>query len=98
MYIINSIKNQHPRVGLWHSLKKTLSVSRTTSRFPHFFAQFGTSRTILHNFKYKNQQSMENGVEFRQKLGSVYTIGSSLDKTGFSLDIWVEFRQKLGSV
>ena len=37
---------------------------RTTSLFSHFFAQFGASRTVLHNFKYKNQQSIEKWVEF----------------------------------
>ena len=38
---------------------KCASHVRTLSPFPHFFAQFGASRTILHNFKYKNQQFIE---------------------------------------
>ena len=28
--------------------------SQLNSRFPHLFVQFGTSRTIFHNFRYKN--------------------------------------------
>ena len=45
-----------------------LAVSRTYSHFKPFpanirttshFSQFGASRTILHNFKYKHQQSIE---------------------------------------
>ena len=49
---------------------------RTISRFSHYSAQFGASRTILHNSKYKKLiiyrktgVSLDNWVEFRQKLG-----------------------------
>ena len=60
-----------------------LAVSRTyTSRFSHFFALFGASRTILHNFK-------KNWAEFRQ-LGRVET------NAGVSSNTWVKLRQKLG--
>ena len=65
---------------------------RTTIRFSHFFAQlmelhaqFCTISSI------KTGISLDNWGEFRQKLGSVYTIGSSLDKN------WVQFGQ-LGRV
>ena len=31
----------------------------THNHYQSFFAQFGASRTMLHNFKYKNQRSIE---------------------------------------
>ena len=65
-------------IGLYF-VYKILAVSRTYPQsakpvvFRTFsaFAQFGASRTILHNFKYKNNNLSKIWVQFRQKLGSV---------------------------